>query len=435
MRILKRKADIREFITLLKKRAEGDVGKVEGVVKKILSDVRDNGDRAVLRYTEQFDSLKLKDLRLRPSEIRKHAAKADRSILKSLELAEKRIRAFHELQKEESWSFSQNDSTLGQIIRPLERVGVYVPGGKASYPSTVLMNVIPAQVAGVKEIVLCVPTPRDEVNPYVMAMIERLGIREVYRIGGAQAVAAMAFGTETIRKVDKIVGPGNIYVATAKRLVFGLVDIDMIAGPSEILIIADRGANPDFIASDLLSQAEHDELASSILITDSSALAREVKRRLSSQLKELGRREIAERSLKDYGGIIITEDFEEAIVIANEIAPEHLEVITEEPEKHLPLIKNAGAVFLGPWTPEPLGDYVAGPNHTLPTGGTARFFSPLGVYDFVKRMSILRFSREGFLDLARAVIDIANIEGLSAHGNTIMIRMKHNEKDRRKKTY
>lgn len=434
MRILKRKADIREFITLLKKRSEGDIGKVEGIVKKILSDVRDNGDRAVARYTERFDSLKLKDLKLRLSEIRRHAARADKEILKSLELAEKRIRAFHELQKEESWSFSQNDTILGQIIRPLERVGVYVPGGKASYPSTVLMNVIPAQVAGVKEIVLCVPTPRDEVNPYVMAMIDKLGIKEVYRIGGAQAVAAMAYGTETIRRVDKIVGPGNIFVATAKRLVFGLVDIDMIAGPSEILIIADRGANPDFIAFDLLSQAEHDEFASSILITDSPPLARDVRKSLLLQLKELERKEIAERSLKDYGAIIIAEDIEEAIEIANEIAPEHLEVITEEPEKHLPMIKNAGAVFLGPWTPEPLGDYIAGPNHTLPTGGTARFFSPLGVYDFVKRMSLLRFSRDGFLGLARAVIDIARIEGLSAHGNTIMIRMKHNEKGRRKKT-
>jgi histidinol dehydrogenase len=284
------------------------------------------------------------------------------------------------------------------------------------------MNVIPAQVAGVKEIILCVPTPKGEVNPYVMAMIERLGIKEVYRIGGAQAIGAMAYGTETVRKVDKIVGPGNIFVATAKRLVFGDVDIDMIAGPSEILIIGDKGANPDFIASDLLSQAEHDEMASSILITDSPDLAREVKKAVSSQLKQLSRRKIAERSLERYGAIIMARDMKEATKLANEIAPEHLEIMCSRPESLLPMIRNAGAVFLGPWTPEPLGDYIAGPNHTLPTGGTARFFSPLGVYDFVKRMSLLKFSKEGFEGLAKAVIDIAEIEGLTAHSNTIKIR-------------
>lgn len=424
MKILRKKADISDFLSLLRRRASGDVTEVEGIVKRILKDVKEDGDRAVIKYTERFDSLKLKELRIRPSEIRKHASKADESILKSLEIAEKRVRAFHELQREESWSISRNDTILGQIIRPLERVGVYVPGGKASYPSTVLMNVIPAQVAGVKEIVLCVPTPRNEVNPYVMAMIDKLGIKEVYRIGGAQAIAAMAYGTETIRKVDKIVGPGNIYVATAKRLVFGDVDIDMIAGPSEILIIADRKADPDFIAADLLSQAEHDELASSILITDSPDLARDVKKSLLSQLKRLERKEIAERSLSNYGAIIIAGSMKEAVTLVNEIAPEHLEIMTEDPERLLPLVNNAGAVFLGPWTPEPLGDYIAGPNHTLPTGGTARFFSPLGVYDFIKRMSLLRFSREGFRELAGAVMDIAGIEGLSAHGNTIKIRME-----------
>lgn len=423
MKILKKKANIREFLSHLRRRASGDIAEVESIVKRILRDVRENGDRAVIKYTERFDALKLKELRMRPSEIRNFASKVDKSILKSLDLAKKRIKAFHEMQKEESWSLSQNDTILGQIVRPLERVGVYVPGGKASYPSTLLMNVIPAQVAGVKEIALCVPTPRNEVNPYVMAVIERLGIKEVYRIGGAQAIAAMAYGTETIRRVDKIVGPGNIYVATAKRLVFGEVDIDMIAGPSEILIIADKSGDPDFIASDLLSQAEHDELASSILITDSFELARDVRNRLRSQLRRLERREIAVNSLRNYGAIIITEDIKEAIELANEIAPEHLEVMTEEPEKLLPMIRNAGAIFLGKWTPEPIGDYVAGPNHTLPTGGTARFFSPLGVYDFIKRMSLLRFSEEGFRELASTVMDIAQIEGLTAHGNTIKIRM------------
>lgn len=423
MKILKKKANIREFLSHLRRRASGDIAEVESIVKRILRDVRENGDRAVIKYTERFDALKLKELRMRPSEVRNFASKVDKSILKSLDLAKKRIKAFHEMQKEESWSLSQNDTILGQIVRPLERVGVYVPGGKASYPSTLLMNVIPAQVAGVKEIALCVPTPRNEVNPYVMAVIERLGIKEVYRIGGAQAIAAMAYGTETIRRVDKIVGPGNIYVATAKRLVFGEVDIDMIAGPSEILIIADKSGDPDFIASDLLSQAEHDELASSILITDSFELARDVRNRLRSQLRRLERREIAVNSLRNYGAIIITEDIKEAIELANEIAPEHLEVMTEEPEKLLPMIRNAGAIFLGKWTPEPIGDYVAGPNHTLPTGGTARFFSPLGVYDFIKRMSLLRFSEEGFRELASTVMDIAQIEGLTAHGNTIKIRM------------
>ncbi|MFN3480195.1 MAG: histidinol dehydrogenase [Thermodesulfovibrionales bacterium] len=423
MKILKKKADIREFISALRKRATGNTLQVEEIVKEILLDIRVNGDKAVIKYTERFDSLKLQELRIRPSEIRRHASIADPSVLEAFDLAEKRIRSFHEMQKEESWSFSQNDTVLGQIVRPLERVGVYVPGGKASYPSTVLMNVIPAQVAGVKEIVLCVPTPRNEVNPYVMAMIDKLGIKEVYRIGGAQAIAAMAYGTETIRKVDKIVGPGNIYVATAKRLVFGDVDIDMIAGPSEILIIADESASPDFIASDLLSQAEHDELASSILITDSATLAKNVKKSLALQLKRLKRKEIAERSLRGYGAIIITGKIKEAVELANEISPEHLEVMTEEPETLLPMIRNAGAIFLGKWTPEPLGDYVAGPNHTLPTGGTARFFSPLGVYDFVKRMSLLKFSKEGFRELASAVMDIAQIEGLTAHGNTIKIRM------------
>jgi len=422
MKILK-KEEIREFIRLLRKRSSGETIKaVERIVKRILSDVRDNGDAAVIKYTRRFDSLKLNDLRIRASEIRRYASKADRSILESFDLAEKRIRAFHEMQREESWSYSQNDTILGQVVRPLERVGVYVPGGKASYPSTVLMNVIPAQVAGVKEIILCVPTPKGEVNPYVMAMIERLGIKEVYRIGGAQAIGAMAYGTETVRKVDKIVGPGNIFVATAKRLVFGDVDIDMIAGPSEILIIGDKGANPDFIASDLLSQAEHDEMASSILITDSPDLAREVQKAVSSQLKQLSRRKIAERSLERYGAIIMARDMKEATKLANEIAPEHLEIMCSRPESLLPMIRNAGAVFLGPWTPEPLGDYIAGPNHTLPTGGTARFFSPLGVYDFVKRMSLLKFSKEGFEGLAKAVIDIAEIEGLTAHSNTIKIR-------------
>lgn len=427
MRVLKRPQEIKDFLHLLRERASGGSGKVEETVKKVLSDVKKGGDKAVIAYTAKFDSLKVKDLRIGPAEISRHAGRADRKTVRSLQIAARRIRSFHEMQKEESWFFSEDETLLGQIVRPLGRVGVYVPGGKASYPSTVLMNVIPAQVAGVKEVALCVPTPKGEVNPYVMAAIEMLGVKEVYRIGGAQAIGAMAYGTRTIGKVDKIVGPGNIYVATAKRLVFGEVDIDMIAGPSEVLIIADEKASPVFAAADLLSQAEHDELASSVLLTDSSSLAEKVTKELDKQLSLLKRRRIAEKSLNAYGAIIITKDLEEAVRIANGIAPEHLEVMTGRPMDLLPLIENAGAIFLGQWTPEPLGDYAAGPNHTLPTSGTARFFSPLGVYDFMKRSSLLSFSRDGFEKLAKTVQTLAEIEGLSAHGNTIRVRY---EKDR-----
>jgi len=422
MKILRKPKEIKAFLALLRERASGGTGAVEETVRKILSEVKHKGDRAVLSYTRKFDSLKTGTLRMTAAEISKHANKADRKIVKSLELSAKRIRAFHEMQKEESWSFWEGDTLLGQMVRPLERVGVYVPGGKASYPSSVLMNVIPAQVAGVDEIALCVPTPGNEISPYVMAAIRMLGVREVYRIGGAQAVAAMAYGTESMRRVDKIVGPGNIYVATAKKLVFGLVDIDMIAGPSEVLVIADRSADPAFAAADLLSQAEHDEFASAVLITDSMALAKEVQMQVRDQLSRLKRMVIAEKSVSAYGAIIVTKDLMKAVKLANEIAPEHLEVLMEKPFDLLPSIRNAGAIFLGPWTPEPLGDYVAGPNHTLPTGGTARFSSPLGVYDFMKRSSLLSFSRQGFMTLAKTVLTLSEIEGLSAHGNAIRVR-------------
>jgi histidinol dehydrogenase len=422
MKILKKSGEIRSFLSLLRDRASGSADGVEGVVKEILSDIKHHGDRSVLRYTEKFDSLKIKNPRIKPAEIARYAGTADKKVVNALELSAKRIQAFHEMQKEESWFFSDDETILGQIMRPLERVGVYVPGGKASYPSTVLMSVIPAQVAGVKEIALCVPTPHGEISHSVMAAIQMLGIKEVYRLGGAQAIGAMAYGTRTIKRVDKIVGPGNIYVATAKKLVFGEVDIDMIAGPSEILIIADKTANAVFISADLLSQAEHDELASSILITDSTSLAGAVRSELEIQLSALKRKSIAKRSLSDYGAIIITRDIMEAVRLANEIAPEHLEVMTEKPFRLLPLIKNAGAIFLGQWTPEPLGDYAAGPNHTLPTGGTARFFSPLGVYDFMKRSSLLSFSRDGFRKLAKTVITLSETEGLNAHGHSVRVR-------------
>ncbi len=422
MKILKRSKDINSFLLRLRERASGGSDRVEKAVRKILNDVRRDGDRSVIGYTARFDYLKIRDMRIRPAEIKRFANKADRKTVRSLEISAKRIRAFHEMQREESWSFSEGDTILGQLVGPLNRVGVYVPGGKASYPSTVLMNVIPALVAGVKEIALCVPTPRNEVNPYVMAAIDMLGVGEVYRIGGAQAVGAMAYGTQSVKRVDKIVGPGNIYVATAKKLVFGEVDIDMIAGPSEVLIIADKAADPSFVSADLLSQAEHDELASSILVTDSAELAEKVVKELDTQLRQLKRIGIVEKSLANYGAILITKDMGEAVRLANTIAPEHLEVLTERPFDLLPMIRNAGAIFLGPWTPEPLGDYAAGPNHTLPTAGTARFFSPLGVYDFVKRSSLLSFSKEGFMKLAKTVMTLSEIEGLTAHGNTIRVR-------------
>ena len=323
---------------------------------------------------------------------------------------------------ERTWETKEKGIRLGQIIRPLERVGVYVPGGKASYPSTVLMNVIPAQVAGVPEIAVCVPTPGGEADPNVMAALELLGVEEAYCIGGAQAIAALAYGTRTVKKVDKITGPGNIFVATAKRMVFGEVDIDMIAGPSEILIIADKGTRPSFVAADLLSQAEHDEVASSVLVTDSLELARSVNSELSRQLRRLDRSNIARTSLGKYGAAIIVKDMEEAAEVSNLIAPEHLEVMTKSPRSLLPLLKNAGAIFLGPWTPEPMGDYCAGPNHTLPTGATARWASPLGVYDFLKRTSLLEFTRDGFDSLADTVELMAGQEGLDAHANSVRIR-------------
>ena len=424
MKILKTLKATEAFLARLNARASGVNRVIEQRVRGILDDVRKDGDSAVLKYTKEFDFIGTNRLTISPREISEQADRADKKVVKALKVSAKRIKTFHERQREKSWSFSEDGAFLGQMIRPIKRIGVYIPGGKASYPSTVLMNVIPAQVAGVKEIALCVPAPKGEMNPHVMAAIQLLGVKEVYRIGGAQAVGAMAFGTKTVRQVDKIVGPGNIYVATAKRMVFGTVDIDMIAGPSEILIIADNSADPVFVASDLLSQAEHDELASSILITDSQQLAHHVLTELQAQLVELNRRNIAQKSIEAYGAIIVTSNLSEAAKISNRIAPEHLEIMIRKPKRILPLIQNAGAIFLGEWTPEALGDYAAGPNHTLPTGGTARFSSPLGVYDFMKRSSVLSFSKKGFMALAEAVKTIADAEGLEAHGNTVRVRQE-----------
>jgi histidinol dehydrogenase len=422
IRVIKGSAQLSKFLDLLKNRAEGVDDEILKRVSDILHNINERGDAALHEYTERFDNLRVDQLRITDSEIRAFSGKTPPDVVNALKSAAARIRKFHLRQVEQSWTLKKKGEMLGQLILPIHRIGVYVPGGTASYPSTVLMNVIPAQVAGVKEIALCVPTPMGEINPSVMSAIRLLGLREVYRVGGAQAIGAMAYGTETIRKVDKIVGPGNIYVATAKKMVFGTVDIDMIAGPSEVMVIADRKAPPHFIASDLLSQAEHDELASSILVTSSERLAVRVKEELMNQLKTLKRKKIARSSLKNYGAIIITNSLKESVRIANEIAPEHLEIMTDQPEKLIPLVRNAGAIFLGMWTPEPLGDYAAGPNHTLPTGGTARFSSPLGTYDFIKRSSILKFDREAFEKLSPVVEILSGIEGLEAHGRTIRVR-------------
>jgi len=424
MKIIRTRKERDVFFSALQTRASGMNRTIEEKVRTILDDVRRHGDKALYAYTKQFDSLETNRLRLSSQEILRAAAKAEKKIVKALSLSARRIRVFHKQQREKSWSFSRQGIELGQIIRPVERAGIYVPGGKAAYPSTVLMNVIPAQVAGVREIAVCVPAPKGELNPSVMAALHLLGIQEVYRLGGAQAIGAMAYGTKTVRKVDKITGPGNIYVATAKRMVYGEVDIDMIAGPSEVLIIADETANPAFIAADILSQAEHDEHASSVLVTPSEKLADAVRKEVQKQLIALRRRDIAQKSLEGFGAIMLAKDMRDAADIANRIAPEHLEIMTARPKDILPLIKHAGAIFLGEWTPEALGDYSAGPNHTLPTGGTARFSSPLGVYDFMKRSSLLCFTRQGFNKLAETVKTIADAEGLEAHGNSIRVRQK-----------
>ena len=407
-------------------RGEAATEEVAIVVKEVVERVRKQGDPAVLEYTEKFDrvTLTLKDLKVSPEEIRDAYTKVETKKVDALKLAARNIRAFHEKQKFSSWVNQEADGViLGQLARPIRSVGVYVPGGKACYPSSVLMNVIPATVAGVEQIVMCSPVPGGNLNPYILVAADIAGVREIYKIGGAQAVAAMAYGTATIPKVDKIVGPGNIYVATAKRYVFGQVDIDMIAGPSEILIIADDSANPVFVASDLLSQAEHDELASSILVTTSRELAEKVGAEVEAQLANLSRKEIARKAIDRFGAIVLVKTLQDAADVSNSIAPEHLELAVEKPFELLASIKNAGAIFLGHYTPESVGDYIAGPNHVLPTGGTARFFSPLSTDSFMKKSSLIFYTKEGLDKVAESVIQIADVEGLEAHGNTIKVRM------------
>ena len=423
----KEKGFIRALDAVLK-RGESDTSEAEEAVKAIINGVRENGDKALLKYTERFDKVRFSNMRdalCTRQEIERalgNIPKVDSDIIK---LAAKRIRAFHKKQLPKSWFFKEKNGTLlGQRVTPLERVGIYVPGGKAVYPSTVLMNAIPAKVAGVKEIIMATPPSKNGINSYVLAAAKIAGVDKIYKVGGAQAVAAMAYGTESIPKVDKIVGPGNIYVATAKRLVFGVVDIDMVAGPSEILIINDGTGAPSWIAADLLSQAEHDELASGILLTTSTKMAEAVAREVEKQLRELKREAIARVSIERYGAIVITKNLAEAADIANRIAPEHLELFVKKPFELLKKIKNAGAIFLGPNTPEPIGDYMAGPNHTLPTGGTARFSSPLGTEDFIKRSNVLSFSKKAVEKLGKSVVRFTEMEGLGAHGKSVAIRIR-----------
>jgi len=419
------------FATAFKKieqRAEEIPAGIEATVKDILADVRLRGDAALFELTARFDRLQLDaaSVEVTAAEIEAAIQQVSPESYAALELAAQRIGDYHRKQKQETWlSTDETDVLVGQLVRPLDRVGIYVPGGKASYPSSVLMNAVPAKVAGVGEIIMVVPMPDGVINPHVLAAARIAGVDRIFKLGGAQAVAALAFGTESVPRVDKITGPGNIYVATAKRLVFGLVDIDMIAGPSEILVINDGSGNPVHIAIDLLSQAEHDELASAVLVTISEKMALAVQTEIETQLAQLSREKIARQSIDNYSAIIVARDLNEAIEFSNRIAPEHLELAVDDPFAILPQIRHAGAIFMGHHTPEAAGDYIAGPNHTLPTGGTARFFSPLSLDDFVKKSSIVSFTAAGLQRLGKEIIHIAELEGLEAHAKSVAIRLKN----------
>ncbi|SDL35777.1 histidinol dehydrogenase [Paenibacillus jilunlii] len=403
-------------------------------VKQIVADIKKEGDAALLRYTERFDGAVLTAAGLRVTEEELQAAygRVEESFVTAIRAAAANIRVFHARQKRNSWMDLQPDGTiLGQIIRPLKRVGVYVPGGKAAYPSSVLMNVIPAQIAGVPEIVMVTPPSTggtEGIDPYILVAAAEAGVNEIYRVGGAQAVAALAFGTASIAPVDKICGPGNIYVALAKREVYGAVDIDSIAGPSEIVVLADDTAEAAYVAADLLSQAEHDEMASAILVTPSQRLAEAVAAEVERQLSELPREAIARASVDHYGAIIVVESLAEGISVVNRLAPEHLEIVTEDPMGLLGSIENAGAIFLGPYSSEPVGDYFAGPNHIIPTNGTARFSSPVDVDDFIKKSSLIYYSKEALLQDGATIIELARREGLEGHARAIEIRLQNEAK-------
>ncbi len=396
-------------------------------VAEIIENVSQKGDEALIAYTEKFDGISLEPsgLEVDPGEIEDAVNSIDPEDFNLLRLSADRIESYHKNQSLHSWSYADEDGVkLGQEIRPLDRVGIYAPGGRALYPSTVLMAALPAKVAGVGEIMLATPSTGGTVHPLILAAAKLGGVDRVFKIGGAQAIAALAYGTESVPQVDKIVGPGNVYVAAAKKMVFGKVGIDMIAGPSEILVISDGTSRPDVAAADLLSQAEHDELASAILVTPSEDFARKVASEVDLQLKNLERGVIARKSVENYGAVIVTADMNEAVKIANMIAPEHLELMVTDPESVLEKITSAGAVFIGYYTPEAFGDYMAGPSHILPTGGTARFSSPLGVYDFVKRMSVVSFSEESLRRYGRHTARFAEMEGLTAHRRSIMVRLE-----------
>ena len=421
-------SDFKEEFDILLNRGKMDIEGVTDIVLNILKDIKKDKNKALFSHISKFDGWnpqKNNDIQIDTATMQKAYEELDDDLKKALHLAYDRIYSYHQKQLPKSWlDFEESGTVLGQKITPVDKAGLYIPGGKAAYPSSLLMNAIPALVAGVKEIIVTTPTPNNEINPLLLAAMHICKIKKAFRVGGASAIGAMAYGTENIPKVDVITGPGNIFVATAKKLVFGEVNIDMIAGPSEIGVIADDSANIKHLAIDLLSQAEHDEMASSILITNSQKVANNVKIEIKSILKTLSREEIARKSIEQRGAIIITKDIDEAISLMNQIAPEHLELMVDNAFELLPKIKHAGAIFLGKYTPEAIGDYIAGPNHTLPTGGSAKFYSPLSVENFLKKSSIISMSKKGIEELADACAILANTEGLEAHKLSVISRMK-----------
>lgn len=429
MKILELNENVKnDILSNLLKRSPNSYGEYESRVNAIIEDIKSRRNEAVFEYTEKFDGYRLTEdnIVVTEEEIAAAYEEIDDELVEIIRKALVNIREYHARQKRNSWFDAKPDGTiLGQKITPLSRVGVYVPGGKAAYPSSVLMNVMPAKVAGVEEIIMCTPPGKDgKIYCGTLVAAKEAGVDVIYKVGGAQAVAAMAFGTESVPKVDKIVGPGNIYVALAKKAVYGQVGIDSIAGPSEIMVLADETANPRFVAADLLSQAEHDELASAILVTTSSELAKKVSEEVDKFVEVLSRKEILQKSLDNYGYILVAKDMDEAIDVVNEIASEHLELVTKDPFQTMTRIKNAGAIFLGEYSSEPLGDYFAGPNHVLPTNGTAKFFSPLEVDDFIKKSSIISYSKNALENIHTDIEKFAKAEGLTAHANSIAVRFE-----------
>ena len=433
LKILDFKGDYQSIAKQFSSRKADISQQVNDAVLKIIENVRNNGDKALIEYAKQFDGFDIQDPQdfiVSKQEILDGVKEVGDDFIRILKRTKEQLIAFHQNQVDKSWSmYKDNGVIMGQLVRGLENVALYVPGGTATYPSTVMMNAVPAKLAGVQNLVIITPVKEDgKVNPTILAAAYVCGIEKIYKIGGAQGVAAVAMGTESIPQVDKIVGPGNIYVATAKKCCYGMVDIDMIAGPSEVLVIADENANPKYIAADLMSQAEHDRLASAILVTTSSSLVEKVNAELKRQLSYLSRTDIIEESLQNYGGAILVENINEAFDVSNYLAPEHLEVLVNNPMQTLPLIKNAGSIFLGEYTPEPLGDYMSGTNHVLPTGGTAKFYSALGVYDFVKYSSYSYYPKNVLATFKDDVEKFAKLEGLDAHANSITVRFEEEDK-------